>query len=131
MEKAAALREVGRNDDAIRAYDSMLDDEPRDVEVLERKKDALIAKGDHEGIIAICDVLLQIDPLSKSAHVDRGDALSSIGRLDDAAAEYQYALRVDPSGPLGDEPPRTDPNATGAVLSCGAGLRSGMESRPQ
>jgi len=91
------LREVGRNDDAIRAYDSMLDDEPRDVEVLERKKDALIAKGDHEGIIAIYDVLLQIDPLSKSAHVDRGDALSSIGRLDDAAAEYQYALRVDPS----------------------------------
>ena len=42
----------------------------------------LIAKGDHAGVIEVCNTLLQIEPRSKTAHADRGDALQALGRLD-------------------------------------------------
>jgi hypothetical protein len=53
--------------------------------VLERKKDALIAKGDHAGVIEVCNTLLQIEPRSQDRpRRPRGTRSQALGRVEDA-----------------------------------------------
>jgi len=72
MDKAAALREIGRTDDAIKAYDRVLDHEPRDEEVLQRKKEALMAKADRRRVSSrypmfCCSLIPSANPLTPTA----------------------------------------------------------------
>jgi Flp pilus assembly protein TadD len=58
--------------------------------------DAALERGDHDQVLRLTDAILAATPGNDAAHEHRARALLALGRLDEAEAHAQDAVRLDP-----------------------------------
>jgi tetratricopeptide (TPR) repeat protein len=92
----AALRRLGRLEEALAAYDEALAIEADCVEALNNRGIALWHLRRLEEALASYDRALALRPEYAAAWNNRGYALHSLGRLDEALASYDRALAIRP-----------------------------------
>ena len=91
-----ALRELGRSDEEIAAYDQALVLHPGFFEALFNRGTALHAMGRHGDALASFDEAIAIRPECAEAFNNRGNALGDLHRYDEALASFDHALRLKP-----------------------------------
>ncbi|MEO0886482.1 MAG: tetratricopeptide repeat protein [Cyanobacteria bacterium J06648_10] len=94
--KGVVLGNLGRQEEAIAAYDAALHIKPDYHEALNNKGVALSALGRKEEAIAAYDAALHIKPDKHEALNNKGNALSALGRNEEAIAAYDAALHIKP-----------------------------------
>ncbi|PID58434.1 MAG: hypothetical protein CR986_07825 [Ignavibacteriae bacterium] len=94
--KGNALDGLGRQEEAIAAYDKALEIKPDSHEAWYNKGDALDALGRQEAAIAAYDKALEIKPDDHEAWDNKGTALFQLGRQEAAIAAYDKALEIKP-----------------------------------
>lgn len=95
---AAALRLLGRHDEAIAAAEKAVALEPG-LRTLVSLSGALKAAGQSERVARICRQALAASPdeaTATSLQLDLGDALLELGKLDEALAAYRKVLAQEP-----------------------------------
>jgi tetratricopeptide (TPR) repeat protein len=92
----AALRRVGRFDDAVTSYHRALEIKPDIAEVHNNLGNALKDLGRHGDALAAFIRALDLKPDFAKAHNNMGNALQELGSLDDAVASYRRALALKP-----------------------------------
>lgn len=91
------LMEEGNYDGAVALYTEGLARNPAMAEsYLRRRADAHLAAGRREDALRDVDTALKGSPQGGSTHLLRSRILVSMGRLDDAAASYEAAMRFGP-----------------------------------
>jgi choline-sulfatase len=93
---AFALRELGRNDEAIAHYEEAVRIKPDYVEAHNSLGLALVHAGRVGEAIAQYERALEINPNQAQVHNNFGNALQQTNRLPEAIAHYQQALRIKP-----------------------------------
>lgn len=83
--------------DGVAELRALLAEQGEHFELLGHLAGALAYAGDDEGSVRLYDRLLELDPNCLEARWRRADRLVALGRLDDAKAEYEEALRRDPT----------------------------------
>jgi predicted O-linked N-acetylglucosamine transferase (SPINDLY family) len=91
-----ALKNLGRVDDALRAYRRALSIEPGFLEAHYNRGNALKDAGRYEQSIASYDAALALDSRYLGAHIGRGMALQGLGRSADALECFERALTIAP-----------------------------------
>ncbi|CAB3675708.1 hypothetical protein LMG24076_02156 [Trinickia soli] len=91
-----ALRELGRFDEEIAAYDDALAVHPRFFEAWFNRGTVLRATGRHRDALASFDEAIAIRPDCAEAFNNRGNALGDLRRYDEALASFDHALRLKP-----------------------------------
>ncbi|MFM1988310.1 MAG: hypothetical protein RJA99_1267 [Pseudomonadota bacterium] len=96
LAQAIADHRAGRLDDARRGYEAVLAYRPAALDALNNL--ALICKqaGEHATALALFDRALAVDATGLSIHVNRGNLLVAMGRVDDAVAAYDLAIALHP-----------------------------------
>ncbi len=95
-ELGEALRMLGRNDEALPAFERALAIEPDNVLAKEGKGALLTVTGDYEGALEILEQLLKEEPDNAYALSYKGEALRLQGRHEEALAALDRALEVEP-----------------------------------
>jgi len=90
---AAALKALGRPDDALASYDAAIRTAPGSADAQFNRGTALQDLGRFEDALVSYDTVLRIRPDLAEAHCNRGTTLQSLGRLDEALASYDAAVR--------------------------------------
>jgi len=85
-----------RHEEAARLIDAILQENPRDADVLVRRATLWFEKGDIARSIAELEVVVQLAPSASSAHYNLGRALAADGRTEEARLRYREALRLQP-----------------------------------
>jgi len=93
--KGVALSALGRNEEAILAYDATLSIKANYHEAYYNKGGDLFDIGREEEAIAAYDAALAIKPDYHKAHSNKGNALSALGRTEEAIAVYNVALAIE------------------------------------
>ena len=97
---AVALADAGENAVALETLDQLLAIEPQSTVGLQNRASLRLAAGDVELAVADCDAALAkvaADAPDRAAVLTtRGVAFHSLGRLREAAADFDEALRLDP-----------------------------------
>jgi tetratricopeptide (TPR) repeat protein len=75
--------------------------DPNNVEVLINVCDVYIAVGRPDEAVRHCSAAVVLDPLSGPARVILASALTHVGRMPEAEAQYRRALEMDPAQPYG------------------------------
>ena len=91
---AFALREIGRDGEAIDHYEKALAIEPDYVKAHNNLGNALERTGRHAEAIAHYERALRIDPDYMDAHFNLGLALEQTGQLKEAIGHYEKALEL-------------------------------------
>jgi tetratricopeptide (TPR) repeat protein len=91
------LRDLGRIDDALAAYDAALRIQPDFAEALCNRGVALNDLGRAVDALGDFDAALRIRPHYPEALLNRGNALKDLGRIEDALDAYDAALRLRPT----------------------------------
>jgi tetratricopeptide (TPR) repeat protein len=102
-----SLATLGNHQEAIRAYDRALGINQRDIYALLRKGMSLQESGDSAGAMAIYQEVIQLADGEMRKHpnyarfdaelwTNKGDALSRLGRYEEAVAAYDSALAINP-----------------------------------
>ena len=93
---AVALREMGREAEAIAQYEQALRVEPEYVDALNSLGLALARAGKYEQAIAQYERALRIEPDQPQVHNNFGNALRQTGHVAEAIGHYEEALKVKP-----------------------------------
>ncbi|NYT08274.1 MAG: tetratricopeptide repeat protein [Methanomicrobiales archaeon] len=102
-----SLAMLGEYQEAIRAYDRALGINQRDIYALLRKGMSLQETGDSTGAMEIYQEVIRLADLEMRKHpnyasfdadiwTNKGDALSRLGRYEEAVAAYDTALGINP-----------------------------------
>ncbi|RCJ26130.1 hypothetical protein A6770_26715 [Nostoc minutum NIES-26] len=94
--KGNALKNLGRNEEAIASYDQALKIQPDFHYAWNGKGNALKNLGRNEEAIASYDQALKIQPDFHYAWNGKGNALKNLGRNEEAIASYDQALKIQP-----------------------------------
>ena len=94
--RANALRDMGKLNDALAGYDAALSVKPGNVAVLNNRGAVLQALDRHEEALASYDRALAAKPDYADAHANRGNALVELGRSEEALASFDSALALLP-----------------------------------
>jgi len=94
--KGLALKEQGKYDEAIQAYDEAIRLDPNYAEAWYKKGNALIGQGKYDEAIQAYDEAIRLDPNYAKAWYNKGTALYSQGKYDEAIEAYDEAIRLDP-----------------------------------
>ena len=94
--EAAQLRQAGRRDEAIAAYDAALRLRPAFPEALRAGADLLREEGKSDGALRFLAEALRLRPGYRDAALDMGNLLAAAGRHGEALATYDAALAVLP-----------------------------------
>jgi tetratricopeptide (TPR) repeat protein len=92
----AALVQLGRPEDALRAWDGARAIQPQHVEVLKNYGVVLGRLGRFGDALQIYDEIVALAPGYADAFYNRGIALGSLGRLGEALASYDRAIALAP-----------------------------------
>lgn len=98
---AAILSDKGKNRDAIKLFDKVLQKTPRDTPALYGKGVCLSRMGNETDALHYYEKSLQIDPNFVSALVNKGCICTDAGRMDDALNCLNTALKLHPRHPVG------------------------------
>lgn len=90
------LQALGRNEEAVAAYDRALATRPRLAETLNKRGTALLALDRLAGAAMSFDRAIAIRPDYADAHCNRADLMCRLGRLDKAVAGYDLAIALRP-----------------------------------
>lgn len=112
----AALRQAGRNGEAIASYQSALSIKPHFAEAHGGLGEALTAEGHLEEGMAHLAEAVRLEPESVTTHINLGSAFNKSGRSRDAADQYRIALQLDPES---------------AEAHCGLGVALAEQNRLQ
>ena len=91
-----ALNRLGRQADALAAFETALAILPGDAEILVNIGNALRDLGQAAASLDYLDRAIAIDPAIAEAHFNRGNALQDLGRHAEAITSFGEALRLDP-----------------------------------
>ncbi|NYT17436.1 MAG: tetratricopeptide repeat protein [Methanomicrobiales archaeon] len=102
-----SLEMLGKPQEAIRAYDRALGINQRDIYALLQKGISLQETGDSTGAMEIYQEVIQLADVEMRKHpnyagfdaelwTNKGDALSRLGRYEEAVAAYEKALEINP-----------------------------------
>ncbi len=92
-----ALRMIGRNDDAVRAYQKSIELEPDNLESLNNLTIALRLLGRAGEAIKIGRRVVELKPDWAIGHNNLANALGDFRQNDEAIREYELALEIDPN----------------------------------
>jgi tetratricopeptide (TPR) repeat protein len=95
-DQALALSRAGRTAEALKAAETALARDGRNVAALALKAALHLQLGDPAAALGACDQALAVQPGYARAHRNRGDALQALGRADEALAAYDKALQLQP-----------------------------------
>ncbi len=94
--KSAALRRLGRVEEARELLDEVLERNPVHSAALLTKAQLLSETGDLSGAVAALEALLAVHPADADALLERGDVLARMGRTEEAQASYEAAVKLNP-----------------------------------
>lgn len=94
--KGYALKEQGKLDQAIAAFDKALEVGPEDARIWTIKGNTLLELGQHEKAIDAYNHVLRTFPDNADTIVNIASALIEMGRYDEAIKECNRALEIDP-----------------------------------
>jgi protein O-GlcNAc transferase len=97
---AIRLHQDGKEADAARLYDDVLDRRPDHYGALHLKGVLALQAGKYDDAVALIERSLAIEPKHGLALSNLGVAYRSLGRLDDAVAALRRALALEPNSPL-------------------------------
>lgn len=127
---AAASRELGKLEMAVKVLETALRFNPQDVRLLVTLGAALQENGEAARAVEILQRAVSLHPESFEASFNLGNALERVSRLADAEAAYRRALAVRPD----DSDARTNLVKAlmkrGDVLEMERELRRGLETEP-
>ncbi len=92
----AALKELGRLDEAVASYDRAIRLAPDMAEVHSNRGNTLREKNRLEEAVTSFDRAIAIKPDYADAHSNRGNALLDLKRFDEALASYERGLELKP-----------------------------------
>lgn len=90
------LYELGRYDDAIKAYDRAIELKPNDAHAWEFKGMSLAGIYRHDDALEAYDRAIELDPICELAWERKGESLEKLGRSDDAIRAYDRATELNP-----------------------------------
>jgi tetratricopeptide (TPR) repeat protein len=93
---ARELKALGRNDDAMAAYERAVQMKPDNHFSWTCRGHALLDLGRSEEALAAYDRAIQLEPDSHFAWSFKGDALHELGRSEEALAAYDRAIQLEP-----------------------------------
>jgi arylsulfatase A-like enzyme/Flp pilus assembly protein TadD len=108
-----AYGQLGRDADAMRAFQHMLDLDPTSGVAYQNMGTLLLRENKNAGAETALRKAIAIDPTLSNAHTTLGVVLQRTGRLSDAIASWRQAVALDPTEYLALY------NLTGALLSTG------------
>ena len=79
---------------AMQDVNRMLDESPDDMMVLDVKKDIHVAIGHYDDALALCNLMLSIDPRNANVMMDRADVLGLMGDHKNSLDSYREALNI-------------------------------------
>ncbi len=95
--RALSLAEVGRYDESLDAFKSLVELSPDDGVAWHDLGHLLALLGRHEESLACLDRTIALDPGNSLAWRNRGNAFSQLGRFDEAVECLERAVAIDPS----------------------------------
>src|SRR5205814_5768729 len=98
-QRGLALSALGRDEEAIRAYEECLRLDPLHLEVYERIDIIHLAKGHHEQSLATFTRAVQAFPECARLHICRAEALGRLKRYQEASEACQRAIQLDGAYP--------------------------------
>ncbi len=93
LHKLKIQKSLGRHN-IVSELDAVLRNDPKNIQVLEMKKDALIANRDYEGAVSVCETIRSIKPDDVGIISDIASIYSMMGRTDESVKAYREALGV-------------------------------------
>lgn len=97
--RAVALRNEGKFDKAITAYDKAIELDPQDAEAKIDKGLTFLVMGRFNESLAAYDEALEIEPDSSYTWIEKGLVLSRMEQFNESLVAYEEALRIDPTNP--------------------------------
>lgn len=95
-DKGIALDEIGKHEEAIKAYDRALKLDTNNIEALFNKGETLGIIGKHEEAIKYFNIILKIDPDDAETLYEKGVNLKKLGEHEQAIKYFDKALQLDP-----------------------------------
>jgi tetratricopeptide (TPR) repeat protein len=92
---AQLSQKMGREEEAIEALERLMKLSPSAGAALQLAQTYLMT-GRYDAVESMLQTAEQLEPDNGFVHMLRGDLLSTRGRFDDAIAEYEKALELDP-----------------------------------
>jgi tetratricopeptide (TPR) repeat protein len=96
VQAAAKHLEDGRNEDALREYESLLKDNPDNVYAMRGKAQALMQMGKNDLAQNIYDHAIRLEPDFGVTYANRGILRDRLGDYKGALADYEMALKLAP-----------------------------------
>jgi tetratricopeptide (TPR) repeat protein len=96
LHEAIGLHMQGQFERAAALYEKLLEDEPRNAEVLHLLGLCLHARGETARAVALLNRSIELDPRQAPAHASLGRALKDMGRTDEAIASFDRAIAASP-----------------------------------
>ncbi len=96
LNKGVELLDQGRYDEANRAFDKVIEANPKDKHAWYNKGNALENLGNYDEAIKAYEEAIRIDPQYADAWINKGQALSIQGKHDDALQCFVKATDADP-----------------------------------
>ena len=97
FDEGLALHRAGRLDEARRAYEAVLAQDPRHFDALHLLGVACVQSGEAERGAALIARAIEVSPNDAAAHVNLAMALTALGQLEAALGSCDVALGLDPS----------------------------------
>jgi tetratricopeptide (TPR) repeat protein len=95
--KGLVLSKLNRNDEAVGAFDRVLEVNETDFVAVDLKGFAQMELGENEAALASFERAIELNPEYIFAWVHKGDALAKLDRLPDAVAAYEQVLKIQPN----------------------------------
>ncbi|MCJ7444174.1 MAG: tetratricopeptide repeat protein [Methanotrichaceae archaeon] len=95
-DKAHALYDQGKYDEAIRAYDKAIKLDPNHADAWNNKGNAFFNLNKYDKAISAYDKAIGLDPVKARSWFNKGNALKIIGKYNHAIEAYDKALQLDP-----------------------------------
>ncbi|MCP3989717.1 MAG: tetratricopeptide repeat protein, partial [Actinomycetia bacterium] len=92
--------DAARYDEAITAYDRVIELDPDNTLAHNNRGDTLRNLGRYDEAITALDRAIELDPDNTLAHYNRGVALRNLGRYDEAITALDRAIELDPDNTL-------------------------------
>jgi tetratricopeptide (TPR) repeat protein len=95
--KGVALKNLGKYDEAIEAFDRAIRLDPNDAPTWSYKGNAFNSQGKYDEAIKAYDEAIRLDPNYTDAWYNKGSALGRQGKYDEAIKCLDEAIRLDPN----------------------------------
>lgn len=96
VQAAAKHLEDGRNEDALREYESLLKDNPNNIYAMRGKAQALMQMGKNEQALEIYNYTIRKEPDFGVTYANRGVLRDRMGDYKGALSDYDKALKLAP-----------------------------------